>query len=483
MVDLKDLDKQIQFMSLTENLKSLLRASKPQIMAALPKALDACYQKILSTPETAAFFSSEAIVNHAKTRQKALWEVIADANLDEHYAQSATRNGIVHAKIGLQPSWYIGGYSLVLGSLLSSLLDESLPKPRFSTARTQQRAKSIKQVVAVTKAAFLDMSLVISAYLDEEAQKRAKLEEQMKEDAASVVKVISDALLALAKGNLTYQMNDGLPAEYIDIRSNYNTSTVQLATMLTSIHKATDTANENIAQITRSSDVLSQHTERQSASLLESTTALSELANSVKQTANAASEADKIIAKLNTNAAASRAVVVETAAAMQQIEKSSIEIGQIIGLIDDIAFQTNLLALNAGVEAARAGNAGKGFAVVATEVRALAQRSADAAKAIKALISNSSEQVAQGGELVRKTSTTLDGIISSISQIGSQVSHIATSAADQSSGLNEISLAVSQMNSSIQKNTAMVAETTAATHALQVEISDLNASAMAFQLT
>lgn len=483
MIDRKELEKHSQFMSLTEDLKSLLRASKPQIMAAIPAALETCYKKILSNPETAAFFTSPEVINHAKTRQKALWEIIADARLDEHYVQAASRNGAVHAKIGLKPSWYIGGYSLVLGSLLSSLLDQNLPKARFHSKKNQQRARAIQQVVAIIKAAMLDIDIVISAYLDAEERKRIELEEQKEKDAVSVVKAINNALSAMSHGNLTYQMQDDLPPEYINIRDNYNASAVQLAAMLTSIHKATDSVNENIAQITKSSDILSQHRKCQSTSLHESTIALNELANSVKQTASAASEADKIIATLNTNAAASRAVVTETAAAMQQIETSSNEIRQIIGLIDDIAFQTNLLALNAGVEAARAGDAGKGFAVVATEVRALAQRSADAAKAIKALISNSSEQVSQGGELVRKTRSTLDSIIDSISQIGSQISHIAVSAAAQSNGLNEVSVTVGQMNDSIKKNNALVAETTAATHALKVEISDLSTAASAFQLS
>ena len=135
MVDLKELEKHSRFMSLTEDLKSLLRASKPQIMAALPAALETCYKKILSTPETAAFFGSEQVIHHAKTKQKALWEIIADAKLDEHYVQAASRNGEVHAKIGLKPSWYIGGYSLVLGSLLSSLLDQNLPKPLFNNKK------------------------------------------------------------------------------------------------------------------------------------------------------------------------------------------------------------------------------------------------------------------------------------------------------------------------------------------------------------
>lgn len=169
--------------------------------------------------------------------------------------------------------------------------------------------------------------------------------------------------------------------------------------------------------------------------------------------------------------------------AVGQIESSSREIGQIIGLIDDSAFQTNLLALNAGVEAARAGDAGRGFAVVASEVRALAQRSAGAAKAIKGLIFTSGTQVAQGVELVRKTGLALDTIGSNVAQIEGLVSGIASAARNQSGGLVQVSEAVSQMNQALQQNAAMIEETTAAVHSLKGEIDGLNSSIAAFKIS
>jgi methyl-accepting chemotaxis protein len=166
-------------------------------------------------------------------------------------------------------------------------------------------------------------------------------------------------------------------------------------------------------------------------------------------------------------------VVREAVSAMGRIEQASREISQIINVIDEIAFQTNLLALNAGVEAARAGEAGKGFAVVAQEVRELAQRSANAAKDIKALITKSGSEVSQGVTLVQKTGEALDEIESRVLSINEHIHSIATAAKEQSTGLQEVNTAINQMDQVTQRNAAMVEETSASTHKLTEEAGNL----------
>ncbi len=159
---------------------------------------------------------------------------------------------------------------------------------------------------------------------------------------------------------------------------------------------------------------------------------------------------------------------------MTQIESSSAKVSQILGVIDEIAFQTNLLALNAGVEAARAGDAGRGFAVVAQEVRALAQRSADAAKEIKTLIADSSRQVGAGVDLVGQTGEALRGIVDKVGAIDTLVDEIAASANEQASALGQVNVAVNQLDQVTQRNSAMVQQSTQATHALRAEAADLS---------
>ena len=226
-------------------------------------------------------------------------------------------------------------------------------------------------------------------------------------------------------------------------------------------------------EITQASDDLSRRTEQQAASLEETAAALDEITATVRRTAEVANEARDLVSTSKTDAERSGEVVRQTVGAMDGIETSSKQIANIIGVIDEIAFQTNLLALNAGVEAARAGDAGRGFAVVATEVRALAQRSADAAKEIKALISTSTQQVDVGVKLVSETGQALGRIVAQVSQLNGLVTELAASAKEQSTGLGEVNAAVNQMDQVTQQNAAMVEQSTAASHSLADEAQEL----------
>ena len=227
---------------------------------------------------------------------------------------------------------------------------------------------------------------------------------------------------------------------------------------------------------------LSRRTEQQAASLEETAAAMEEITTTVGQTASGAKKAADVVARARDDARRSGEVVGEAVAAMTAIEGSSQQVGQIIGVIDEIAFQTNLLALNAGVEAARAGEAGRGFAVVAQEVRALAQRSADAAKEIKTLISTSTQQVGAGVSLVAQTGEALREIVGQVAAIDALVSEIAASAQEQATGLHQVNTAVNQMDQVVQQNAAMVEEATATTHSLKSEAGDLAVLVSRFQV-
>jgi len=236
------------------------------------------------------------------------------------------------------------------------------------------------------------------------------------------------------------------------------------------------------SEITQAADDLSRRTEQQAASLEQTAAALDEITATVRRTAEGSKHALAVVSKTKTDAEQSGEVVRQAVAAMGGIEKSSQQIGQIIGVIDEIAFQTNLLALNAGVEAARAGDAGRGFAVVASEVRALAQRSAEAAKEIKALISASAQQVGSGVKFVGETGEALSRIVAQVAEINSAVGEIASAAQEQATGLAEVNTAVNQMDQVTQQNAAMVEQSTAASHALAGEAEELARLTGRFQL-
>jgi methyl-accepting chemotaxis protein len=273
----------------------------------------------------------------------------------------------------------------------------------------------------------------------------------------------------LSAGDLTFQLGDAFAPEYEKLRGDFNAAMRQLQETMRAVVDRTHGLRSGGQEITQASDDLSKRTEQQAASLEETAAALDQITATVKKTADGAIEARKVVAVAKDDAEKSSAIVSEAVGAMTRIEDSSRQIGQIIGVIDEIAFQTNLLALNAGVEAARAGDAGRGFAVVASEVRALAQRSAEAAKEIKTLISASSEQVAQGVALVGDTGRALDRIAEQVAQINGVVVEIAASAQEQATGLHQVNAAVNQMDQVTQQNAAMVEEATAAAHSLREE--------------
>ncbi len=481
MPDANPLNDRLDFINLDSRALARLRGMNATIRQALPAALSGFYSRIKADPQTSAFFPTDAVVQHAQARQLLHWNTIAEGYFDQTYLSAVTKVGEIHARIGLEPRWYIGGYALILESLVAAVVAARWPKRHF-WQHQESCAELNAELGVLIKAALLDMDLAISVYLS--ASEAARKASEAKAEAAGkeVMRAVAEAMSALAAGDLTHRIGDSLPAEYAQLREDFNNAVERLAGTLSGIQVATGVINTSIDEISQATDDLARRTEQQAASLLETTTALNELTEAVKRTANGAAQAHVAVGAANSGAANSREVVTEAGDAMNKIESSSQEIGQIIGLIDDIAFQTNLLALNAGVEAARAGDAGRGFAVVASEVRALAQRSAEAAKAIKSLISTSSSQVVQGVELVRKTGQSLETIGTNVAQIEGLVSGIANAAQHQSSGLNQVSEVVNDMNMVVQQNAAMVEEASAAVHSLKNEINELNRSISAFRI-
>ena len=289
-------------------------------------------------------------------------------------------------------------------------------------------------------------------------------------------------LQRLAVGDLTETMSGDFRGAFAQLQQNVNEAINGLRQTMQEVRGATGSISDNSNELRAAADDLSRRTEQQAAALEETSAALDQITAVVKTSTARAQEASAMVGEAKDSAALSAVVVRDAISAMGRIEQASHEISQIINVIDEIAFQTNLLALNAGVEAARAGEAGKGFAVVAQEVRELAQRSANAAKDIKTLITKSGEEVAGGVKLVQKTGETLNEIEKRVLNINDHIQSIATAAQEQATGLQEVNTAINQMDQVTQKNAAMVEETTAASQTLADESRQLHQLLSRFRL-
>jgi methyl-accepting chemotaxis protein len=255
-----------------------------------------------------------------------------------------------------------------------------------------------------------------------------------------------------------------------------------LASIVSQVRSGSDGVATASSQIAQGNQDLSGRTEQQASALQQTASSMEELGSTVRQNADSAQQANQLARAAAGVAQQGGSVVGEVVTTMQNISDSSRKIGDIIGVIDGIAFQTNILALNAAVEAARAGEQGRGFAVVAGEVRSLAQRSAEAAKEIKALITRNVEQVEQGTSLVGQAGQTMDQIVSSIQRVSDIVSEISSASVEQSSGIQQVGDAVSMMDQATQQNAALVEESAAAAESLKKQAQQLVEAVSVFRV-
>ena len=340
----------------------------------------------------------------------------------------------------------------------------------YAVSEAAERAEQARLSADQSNAAALTTARNAEAAHVRNLQERAR----ESQDDAAILQNLALSLRRLAEGDLTSTMDVALPEKAEALRADLNATVETLRSVMQSVVGSAAHVRQSANEISSAASSLSQRTEQQAASLEETAASLDEITATVRKTAEGAARARTVVGAAKNDAERSGHVVKEAVEAMSAIEKSSRQIGQIIGVIDEIAFQTNLLALNAGVEAARAGDAGRGFAVVASEVRALAQRSTEAAKEIKALISASAGQVDQGVKLVAQTGAVLERIVEQVNEVNHTVVEMAASASEQAKGLDQINSAVNQMDQATQQNAAMVQESTSATQSLASEAEELN---------
>ena len=300
-----------------------------------------------------------------------------------------------------------------------------------------------------------------------------RAEKSKAEQVELIVSTLGAGLARFKEGDLTARVTAALEGPFARLKTDFNAMASELEQVIGSVASTASGVQTGSTEIRAASDDLAGRTEQQAASLESAANAMREVTSKVEQSAHNAGAVRETIVRATERANAGGDVVKRAVGAMDSIVESSKTITQIIDLIDGIAFQTNLLALNAGVEAARAGEAGRGFAVVANEVRALAQRSAEAARDIKGLISGSAQHVEMGVHLVSETGEALDAIITQVAEIGALGEGIATAAVDQATSISKVNVTMGELDRMTQQNAAMVEESAAASRNLSGQAANL----------
>ena len=397
------------------------------------------------------------------------------------------RNIVLLCGLGVMLVFGFLGYYLInralrpLGLLTKAVKSLSEGKLETEIPYTQRKNEfgNIARALEVFRENAHEKLLIESRSAEERAEaesERGRNDAEKRETDRQIdfaVSQLAGGLARLSQGDLTRTIDTPFSGRLEQLRSDFNNSLSNLKDVLAQIRERTLVIQHNGMEMRESSNDLSRRTESQAASLEQTAAAVEEITVTVKSSADRAREANQAVRVTQKSADSSGTVVKNAIDAMGRIEDASKKIEQIIETIDDIAFQTNLLALNAGIEAARAGEAGKGFAVVAQEVRELAQRSADAAREIKTLINQSTNEVGTGALLVQEAGQVLSDISTQIVVVSKHVETIATATQDQSSALQEVNGSVNQMDQMTQQNAAMAEESSAATQMLSEEVEAL----------
>ena len=444
--------------------KAATAVPAPHIMDKLQTGIRSGLQELVELARRDAEATRAQIHSHAAWTERlmiglALFGAVIGMGVAVAAAVSLTRP-MVRVQVRMR--------DLMDGDLTSAILDQKRGDEIGSLAQTVESMKA-----TLVERNRLQEEAAATARAAEQSRRQAE-EEAIGRERALVSQSIGASLVKLASKDLSYRMGDDIPDAYRKLQADFNEALEEMERAIEGVTASTQSMHMGTEEISKASGDLSRRTEHQAARLEETAAALDKITATVRQASEGATLARKVVANAIADAQKGGEVVRKAVEAMGGIEKSSQQISQIIGVIDEIAFQTNLLALNAGVEAARAGDAGRGFAVVASEVRALAQRSAEAAKEIKALISTSTAQVGEGVQLVAETGRSLVRIVAKVAEINTVVSDIASGAQEQATGLQQVNTAVNEMDKVTQQNAAMAEEATAASRSLAQESEKLS---------
>lgn len=511
-------DARLQFIGLARDEAAQLAPISDKVEALIASALAVFYARLDNEPEVAKLFSSKASVERAQARQTTHWQSLARGQFDEAYFARGKVIGDIHAKIGLEPRWYMGGYALILEHLLIGLLEED--EPNFwhkRGTRLAQKGATRGAIGAFAKAIVLDMEISVSTYFDQISAETARLNGALGDVVASATNGVFDkrieanyanddlnrlaervnglmavigtqlasngaALEALARADLSQRPNYAAEGAFAQLRDNIDHVAVNLTSIVDELRENSSQLKSTTAELVSGTSDLSARTTQQSAAVEEIATTIGGAFERLDQCAQQADRAESGTIGVLNDVAKAEAVMSQATDAMVDIGTASRQIGSIIDLIDTIAFQTNLLALNASVEAARAGDAGNGFAVVAQEVRRLAQSAAEASKKVGGLVEQCMSIVDHGTGVVGSAAEQLGTIADGVRKSSHDTTAIAVATRELLGTLGEVNRAVQQIDQMTQHNAALVEQTNVALEQTEARAKGLDAIVDVFKV-
>jgi methyl-accepting chemotaxis protein len=493
--ELNALKQRLHFAGLdSEEALARLAKARAGVERHLPDALDKFYGIVTKAPEVAKFFPGGGEqMDRAKARQLDHWRSITEGRFDATYVDSSRRIGERHAQIGLQPNWYIGGYGLILETLIAGLVKDMFEakqetKPGlFARKRDEGEAANQAEECAATlatvvKTVLIDVEVAVSVYFDRLTAQAAERDRLAREQVDRAVSATSEVLRRLAEGDLTSEITAEFDEQFQAMKDDTNAVVERLERIVRQLRETSGSLKTATGEILGGISDLADRTTRQAATIEETSAAVESLTGTVAENARSAEAARERARGASALASRGGDSMQAVTVAMDGIGASSAKIASVVDVIDDIAFQTNLLALNASVEAARAGEAGKGFAVVAIEVRRLAQSAAEASREIKGLIEASGADVKRGIGLVAEAAKVLGDIVEAVKTNEALMEQIAEASSAQATSLSQVHVAVSQMDEMTQHNAALVEETNAAIEQTEAQATELDSIVAVFTL-